>query len=379
MENKVLKGVISVILLLNTVAESAEPKKGSLIIGANSIHKIIYTTSSAYGVNHDGGKALDSDQESAWISGSNGPHWIEIDFGTKRILNKIVIYPGEKDNYETLRRVILQFYYSDNWFDFADVAFNRGKSGLFSFFGKRETGNKAEINLGGIDASMFRIFIPADGTYNGYAAISEIEAYIGSNKLKYFDERLIGMCMPVHNGLLPVNDHSYPGAKRAYRGGQHAGLDILHYHDDETYRPIALSRKTQVLAAKGGVIIRADWDHTPMTSEEWRNQSEYYQKNPCTFVKRSFGGIQVWIDHENGIVTTYNHLSKIDDNIKVGTRVKRGERIGWAGNSGLFGESEGKDYGIHLHFEIWVDGYYLGEGMNIKEIKQYFSWIFSLR
>ena len=374
-----LKGVISFLLLLNTVAVSAASKNGSLIIGANSIHKIIYTTSSNYGVNHDGCKALDSDYNSAWISGENGPQWIEIDFGTKRILSKIVVYPGKKDNSKTLRRIILQFYYSDKWFNFTDVAFNQEKSGFFGLFSSPEDGNKTEIDLGGIDASRFRIFIPADGTYNGYAAISEIEAYIGSNKLKYFDERLMGICMPVHNGLLPASDHSYPGAERTYRGGKHAGLDILHYHDDETYKPIPLSRDTPVLAVKDGVIIRADRDYTPMTADEWRNQSGYYQKNPCTFVKRSFGGIQVWIDHEDGIVTTYNHLSKIDKNIKVGSRVKREQRIGWAGNSGMLGESEGKDYGIHLHFEIWVDGYYLGEGMNIKEIRQYFSWIFSVR
>lgn len=374
-----LRNILIIILLLNNKTDLPHQNEGSFIIGSNSIQKIIFSTSSNFGVNHDGGKALDSDYNSSWISGSDSPQWIQIDFGTKRIINKIVVYPGEKDNRNTLQRIILQFAYSGSWFDFSDITLQPVKSGCINFFGKQDVQNKIEINLGGIDASKFRIYIPADGTYDGYAAISEIEAYIGSNKLKYFDERLKGMCMPVHNGLLPDKDTSYPGAPRKYRGGEHVGLDIWHYHDSETYKPIELSRDTPVIAAKDGIIIRADWNYTPMSVKEWINQSEYFKKNPNTFVKRSFGGIQVWIDHEDGIVTTYNHLSKIDQKIQPGVRVKKGERIGWAGNSGLMGESEGKDYGIHLHFEIWIDGYYLGKGMNIKDIKQYFSWVFSIR
>ncbi len=93
-------------------------------------------------------------------------------------------------------------------------------------------------------------------------------------------------------------------------------------------------------------------------------------------MKRSFGGIQVWIDHLNGIVTTYNHLSRIDPEIKKDGRVKKGQRLGWAGNSGLLGEAERKDYGTHLHFEIWIDGFYLGTGMSLKDIKKYITWIF---
>jgi hypothetical protein len=52
--------------------------------------------------------------------------------------------------------------------------------------------NKAVIDLGGIDASTFRIYIPKDAMHNGYAAIAEIETNIGSSKIKYFDERLNG-------------------------------------------------------------------------------------------------------------------------------------------------------------------------------------------
>ncbi len=368
-----------IILDLSGLSGGQDENSGSVIIGSDTLQKINYFTSSTFGKNHEGRKAIDSDYDSAWISDSAGPHWIEIDFGIKRIMDRITIYPGKKDNSPAIKKFIIQFMYDKEWFDYAEMAVPQTESGFFIFREKKYKNNKIEIDLGGIDASKFRIMIFEDHTYSGYAAIAEIETYIGSNKLKYFDERLIGMCMPIRNGLLPVEDNSYPNAPRSYRGGVHVGLDFLHYHRDETYEAIPVSKETPVLAAADGVIIRADWDYSPMTATEWLNQSEYYKKHPDTFVKRSFGGIQVWIDHRNGMVTTYNHLSIIDKKITRGAAVKKGERIGWAGNSGLIGEAEGKNYGVHLHFEIWIDGYYLGRGMNIKDIKKYFTWIFSVR
>ncbi|MBN2041009.1 MAG: M23 family metallopeptidase [Spirochaetes bacterium] len=373
--------LFSILMLLAglNLSSDYEKNKGSIIIGSDTIQKIKYSTSSTYGINHQGRKAMDSDYNSNWTSDSKGPHWIEIDFSAKRIMDKIIIYPGKKDNYYTIKKFTLQFMHSDKWFDFARMEVPEAEKGFFSFSNKKNYKKKIEIDLGGIDASKFRILIPEDDTFNGYASIAEIETYIGSNKLKYFDDRLIGMIMPIRNGLLPEKNKHYPNAPRKYRGGVHAGLDILDYHDDENYKPVSVSKDTPVLAVKDGVIIRADWNYKPMTPEEWLNQSEYYRKNPRTFVKRSFGGIQVWIDHENGIVTTYNHLSEIDSKIKKGVRVKQGDVIGKAGNSGLIGEAEGKNYGIHLHFEIWVDGYYLGKGMSMKDVREYFTWIFLLR
>ena len=372
------------ILLLNSdykIPQREHSGKKYIIAGHNSIQKIYYSTSSNFSVNHDGRKAIDSDKRSVWLSNKNGSQWIEIDFGTKRLMSRIVVYPGKKDNYETIKYFILQFLYNNRWFDFVTVNIEEtSKSSIFNIFSsnKKSFKDKGIVDLGGVDASSFRIFIPEDAIYNGYAAIAEIETYIGSNKLKYFDERLLGMFFPVKNGFLPEMDSSYPNAPRRYRGGKHVGLDILYYHTDNSYDPIRVDKNTPVYAADKGVILRADWNHKSMTVNEWMNQSGYFKRHPQTYVKRSFGGRQVWIDHENGIVTTYNHLSRIDKGIKKGTRVKKGQSIGWAGNSGLMGEAEGKDYGVHLHFEIWIDGYYLGYGMKIEDIRNYFIWIFSI-
>lgn len=58
-------------------------------------------------------------------------------------------------------------------------------------------------------------------------------------------------------------------------------------------------------------------------------------------------GNAVVIDHGQGIQTLYGHLSKI--NVDEGAQVSEGTLIGIAGNSGL-------STGVHLHYEIIVDG-----------------------
>jgi murein DD-endopeptidase MepM/ murein hydrolase activator NlpD len=57
------------------------------------------------------------------------------------------------------------------------------------------------------------------------------------------------------------------------------------------------------------------------------------------------GGIVVWISHGSGVYTTYNHLSK--EIVKVGQRVRAGQRVGSLG-------ATGDATGPHLHFEVWV-------------------------
>ncbi|HOD13260.1 MAG TPA: peptidoglycan DD-metalloendopeptidase family protein [Spirochaetota bacterium] len=333
-----------------------------LLTGLNTARKVYISASSSSGVNNRAIKALDTDRKTSWISAQGGgPQWISIDFGLKRLLTSIVVYPARKDNARPFTRFKLQFLDGD-WFDFATV----------------RVSGRTEIDLIGVDASTFRIYIPADALPDGVAAIAEIEAYVGGTKISFYDERLKSLCLPVRNAYLPSDDYNYPNAPRSYRGGRHAGLDLYTYHTDDSYDPLPVTRNTPVLAADDGIVIRADHDYTPTDITEWTRRSAYFRTHPSTFMRRSFGGREVWIDHRNGVITTYNHLSGIERSVKKGTRVSRGQHIGQAGNSGLAGEAEGKDYGIHLHFEIWVDGCYLGYGMSPFDVKKYFRWIFSV-
>jgi murein DD-endopeptidase MepM/ murein hydrolase activator NlpD len=56
-------------------------------------------------------------------------------------------------------------------------------------------------------------------------------------------------------------------------------------------------------------------------------------------------GNAVTIDHGFGILTQYGHLAAF--NVKAGQRIRRGEVIGFVGNTG-------RSTGPHLHYEVWV-------------------------
>jgi murein DD-endopeptidase MepM/ murein hydrolase activator NlpD len=56
-----------------------------------------------------------------------------------------------------------------------------------------------------------------------------------------------------------------------------------------------------------------------------------------------FNGLSVLLDHGRGVITMYNHLSRID--VVKGTQVARGERIGLVGKTG-------RVTGPHLHWSV---------------------------
>lgn len=61
---------------------------------------------------------------------------------------------------------------------------------------------------------------------------------------------------------------------------------------------------------------------------------------------RSYG-LHVQVDHGDGVVTTYSHLSSIL--VKRGDVVESGDELGLAGRTG-------RATGVHLHFEVLIDG-----------------------
>ena len=81
-------------------------------------------------------------------------------------------------------------------------------------------------------------------------------------------------------------------------------------------------RNSPVYAASNGKIVRAD------------SRSSGYGKH-------------IRIDHGYGFVTLYAHLNAY--NVKRGQTVKKGDIIGFVGNTG-------RSKGLHLHYEVIKDG-----------------------
>lgn len=86
-------------------------------------------------------------------------------------------------------------------------------------------------------------------------------------------------------------------------------------------------------------------------------------------VRSSLGGYgrQVEIDHGYGYITKYAHMEMY--NVKKGQKVKRGECIGYVGNSG-------KSTAPHLHYEVRKDGkkinpvHYFYQDLNPSEYEE---------
>lgn len=94
-------------------------------------------------------------------------------------------------------------------------------------------------------------------------------------------------------------------------GRQHSGADLANHDGGWIY------------AAADGWIVSADY--------------------------RSGYGNYIEIDHGNGVRTRYGHMAEFDPNLRSGVRVTAGEAIGRMGMTG-------NATGVHLHYEVVVDG-----------------------
>lgn len=187
-----------------------------------------------------------------------------------------------------------------------------------------------------------------------------------------------GFTMPIQGALLPDRGAVYPGSRRAYRYGVHEGLDL--YGEDVG---VEVQVGTPVYAVGDGVILRADRDYQEMSLDEVNallaDAHLRHITPPETLDK--LGGRQVWIDHGQGLVTKYLHLSGIADGISVTQRVQAGQLIGYVGLSGTPDGIQGNTQFPHLHFEMrtgYHHEYYLGQWLTIEETRRAFERIFNV-
>ncbi|MEW6244129.1 MAG: M23 family metallopeptidase [Bacillota bacterium] len=174
-------------------------------------------------------------------------------------------------------------------------------------------------------------------------------------------ERLSFLSMPVRGARVPDFAGQLPGSPRSYRNGVHEGVDI--------YGP---PKGTPIYAAGSGVIIRADIDYEELTDAERTailKEAASSSDTPDDILDR-LNGRQVWIHHGDGVITRYSHLDGIPDGIVPGKAVDADTVIGYMGNSGTSDAVANSQDGVHLHFEIIVDGYSFWKDLNLEQVKQ---------
>ena len=187
---------------------------------------------------------------------------------------------------------------------------------------------------------------------------------------------LTGFAVPIDGGCLPSGDQLMPGAAREYRQGTHEGID---FYDSDNCTSIGAG--TEVLAAKAGEVIRADWDYTPLSQAELDETETRQPVEGQTDEEAldTYRGRQVWIDHGNGVVTRYAHLGRIAEGIDVGVSVRQGDLIAYVGNSGTPESLADPDAEMHLHFELRVGEEYLGKGLPAAEVRALYEKAFGLQ
>ena len=113
---------------------------------------------------------------------------------------------------------------------------------------------------------------------------------------------------------LPYEDAYISSSFKTRWGNQHNGIDTCRW---------AGTHGADVIAVKAGTVEVANWG--------WGGGYGNY----------------VVINHGNGVLSYYAHLSNI--RVSVGQRVRQGDVIGNAGNTGY-------SFGAHLHFGLMING-----------------------
>ena len=186
------------------------------------------------------------------------------------------------------------------------------------------------------------------------------------------DNPVRGFIIPIAGACVTEFDGHLPAAERAYRNdGVHEGLDFYQWASCTT-----VDYSVEILAAKAGVVIRADLDYVDITPADW---DRFIAANwEGEQILDELRGRQVWIDHGRGIVTRYAHLSAIAEGIATGVEVRQGQVIGYPGESGQQEVYNAPGTDIHLHFEIRIGNSWLGQGETPQAARQLYLEAFDL-
>ena len=166
------------------------------------------------------------------------------------------------------------------------------------------------------------------------------------------------------NCPLVLSASSLPGAPRLYRNGIHRGID---------FGCGAADRSAFAIADGTVVYLVNDYDDPSVPEREaLLQQAGFAGFTPHWTLVMLYGNVVI-IDHgeiegAGRVVTISAHLEAVDENLEVGSVVTKGQRLGELGNRGTNASALGirgaDDPSLHLHWELFIDNWYLGAGMD---------------
>ena len=180
--------------------------------------------------------------------------------------------------------------------------------------------------------------------------------------------------VPSDCGPVPLDRASaLPNAPRPYRSGIHQGIDF--------WCP-ALGHPA--VAALAGRVVAAVGDFEDPTPLEWNQLLDTAAVLGTTppFTLMMLYGNHVVVDHGiidgvGHVVSLYAHLDGLEPGIRPGLRVEAGQPLGTIGNSGTRAGAAGAVHDqLHLHWELHIDGRYLGIGLPTTDTRAVYTALF---
>ncbi len=167
--------------------------------------------------------------------------------------------------------------------------------------------------------------------------------------------------------------YSMPNAPRAYRSGVHAGVDFL-----------CSTPGYPVVSVLDGHVVVAAGDYQDPTLREWNEILAVATALGFTppYTLAMLSGRYVVVDHGiiddvGHVVSLYAHMDAVDPAIGVGMAVEAGQRLGGIGNTGTrAGVLGDPNRQLHLHWNFYVDGQYLGVGLSESETRDVYAELF---
>jgi peptidoglycan LD-endopeptidase LytH len=200
-------------------------------------------------------------------------------------------------------------------------------------------------------------------------AVAELEGT--QAKLEVFEKAAVlenaKLSLPLVGARLPTSVDNLPNAPRVYRRGVSQGFVFTGVDAG-----VQVQFGMPVLAVADAKVKLLTSNFKELTPKEFQVLLTKVKDGASQNDLNLLRGRQVSLLHKNGVVTRYGHLSSINPNLTYATEIKRGDVIGFVGNSGTLDGTRGTKNNARLLFEIWLENEtkFFGAGLSSDTVRR---------